>query len=109
MNDKNYASLEASKRLFSSGIVLKTDHVWYQRYPGWNIGTIGIEIDKYSKHYPAPSMAEVWKELPRYSRCKKVAVGTIAWIGMSKIMSNENSTDALIDLLIYIKGLDTPK
>ncbi len=108
MNPLNYGSLEASKRLVDAGIVIATDIHWvkYDYNGHWSyvlkdLKTVSISNPEV---FPAPSMAEVWKELPRYSRCKKVAVGTIAWIGMSKIMSNENPTDALIDLLIYLKG-----
>ena len=65
MNELNYASLEASKKLYEAGIVLETECYWHfndykyewqlerRDYFTENIGLI-----------PAPSMSEVWRELP---------------------------------------------
>ena len=73
MNPNNYASLEASRRLIEAGIVLETDFYHYVPYPKQypdkseiiskkDISPLkpiqGVEF------YPAPSMAEAWRELP---------------------------------------------
>ncbi len=104
MNLNNYASPEASKRLADAGIVLETEAVWY-KFPDtdWKLGRIGYEIDKYSIHIPAPSMAEVWRELPTGTRMIKGNDTYEVWLTEKPLASciNVNPTDALIDLLIH--------
>jgi len=59
--------------------------------------------------YPAPSMAEVWRELPEGTDFTKGAKISAAWCCHGKLGSpefqNANPTDALINLLIWIKTL----
>ena len=106
VNEANYVSLEASKRLDEAGIVLVTEKAWIMSYTGWelvdNIKYYGFWKD--AKKYPAPSMAEVWRELPLGSRLMR---GTedraVAWRWDSGEMINTNPTDALIDLLIWLR------
>ena len=121
MNPLNYASLEASKRLVSAGIVLETDYQWFhykEETFGWDITRrIGSVI---AEPYciPAPSMAEVWRELPegtsvhKGSELGKSERGiTAAWCCIRKgdgavtspDIQRDNPTDALIDLLIWLK------
>ena len=125
MNELNYASLEASKRLYDAGIVLETDAVWAQRIyldpPDWVL----ISKDTYDSGYfrnelnnqyeygiPAPSMAEVWRALPPGTGLRKAHSFTEAFNFTDTenadsiyppCNSPDNPTDALIDLLIYIK------
>jgi len=119
MNPLNYASLEASKRLVAAGIVLETEAVRERhRWPGgerWILVSRGIALNK---TIPAPSMAEVWRELPVYCGVVKGVDESIAKIAfdpepvpgptlkeLASIQRNTNPTDALIDLLIFTKGL----
>ncbi len=63
MNPLNYASIEASKALVDMGIVIETEAFWH--HDGDGVYSL--------RHYgsiPAPSMAEVWRELPRYIEVK---------------------------------------
>jgi hypothetical protein len=131
MNPNNYGTLEACQRLLDAGIVLETDcyhRVWVAKATNtlcsqvvtkdqmlWNkhgddVGD-GRDMDGVV-YIPAPSMAEVWRELPeQYDHLElmmyKDAWYTIVcygsdtmerWIGTH---SNTNPTDALIDLLIW--------
>ena len=55
MNELNYASLEASKRLYDAGIVLETDAVWAQRIyldpPDWVL--ISKDTREYNRKWRA--------------------------------------------------------
>jgi hypothetical protein len=82
MNELNYASLEASKKLVDNGIVLETDfywRVWTERdkfKSGTEIVTTEVMLalmnnDNFYEndvpgvvYYPAPCFTEVWRELP---------------------------------------------
>jgi hypothetical protein len=104
MNELNYASLEASKKLVDNGIVLKTDIVWAD-----SVLKTRNNVCVTDYVIPAPSMAEVWRELPFQSYIKKLDDGsTLVWICdddiESNMIANTNPTDALIDLLIWLKG-----
>ena len=119
MNTQNYASLEACQRLVDAGIVLETDFYHYLPYPDdlpncseliTKKSKILIEkSDKDAAFYPAPCFTEVWRELPRLTHCIKQDSDTKCVIEPSssieniKVMFNENPTDALIDLLIWVK------
>ena len=132
MNPNNYASLEASKRLVNAGIVLETDAVWiYARHIPlkgadriWKLfdrrSLMAIEVTEQrpSALIPAPSMAEVWRELSSFITrewdfankliltIKKMPFGiTDCYYGdtTEKLCSNINPTDALIDLLIWVR------
>ena len=115
MNSNNYGSREACERLVKAGIVLETDAVFENHV--WSGGNEWVLILKSfaGTNYellPTPSMAEVWRELPEGTTLQKWALGYQAWIApdYEKYHSqNTNPTDALIDLLIFVKGLDTPK
>ena len=123
MNTLNFGSLEASKRLVDVGIVLETEHCWqwkdpcspddmaYGAYGEWILVQRSIDhID--AECIPAPSMAEVWRELTDYKdlapALKKDGYYTCAYydcedntgLGYS---SDLNPTDALIDLLIWVR------
>ena len=123
MNNLNYASREASQRLVDAGIVLETEKVWFFSTTGWEL------VDRYTahpvnRHYlPAPSMAEVWRELPKKlphrgyivepHLCKRedteLHYASYAWEpsgGFYEVVSlyeNTNPSDALIDLLIWVR------
>ena len=119
MNILNYASLEASKRLVEAGIVLETDfyHVehhaggYYQQAIVPKIELLTIPKDDIVEINPAPSMAEVWRELLKkhnVSLSGQQEGLTTAWTyaggqETSPDIPNTNPTDALIDLLIWVK------
>lgn len=105
MNPLNYASLEASKRLVDAGIVLETEFCRDMACNPNKITTWPVGVDKgHPDFYPAPSMAEVWRELPVGA---SINVGTDGFSWCRKHTSpdiiNTNSTDALIDLLIWVR------
>uniref|UniRef100_A0A6M3X5T2 Uncharacterized protein n=1 Tax=viral metagenome TaxID=1070528 RepID=A0A6M3X5T2_9ZZZZ len=116
MNPNNYASLEASQRLLSSGIVLKTEVRWY-RYKGiWSEHSYPYKtIEEIS--IPRPSMAEAWRELPdsidgtfedQMADTYELMIGKTGGIAYAGYFAHEqfentNPTDALIDLLIHIR------
>ena len=113
MNPLNYASLEASKRLVEAGIVLETDFMWwnYDRENGWALAKSRDNKEKGLRLpigiVPAPSMAEVWRELPDRICIEKHIAFTQAnyptgELYTNKIFCNTNPTDALIDLLIWV-------
>ena len=58
------------------------------------------------RNVSSPSMAEVWRELPDSTCVNKDGDYTKCWIDskvLLKVFQNENPTDALIDLLIWVK------
>ena len=107
MNEANYASLEASKRLVDAGIVLETEKSWIMSSTGWeladNIKYYGFWKD--AKKYPAPSMAEVWRELPDATQIILIKRGVfhVVHYASNTIYTRKNPTDALIDLLIWVR------
>lgn len=115
MKAQNYASLETSKRLIDVGIVLETEVAWFFSSDSQPLLALrGLQCFPHIS-YPAPSMAEVWRELP----LKESSDGTYARLlfyshGISWITNadesffpykecGENPTDALIDLLIFVR------
>jgi hypothetical protein len=132
MNPNNYGTLEACKRLIDAGIVLETDFFW-ATYPERTLQSlkdagkampspyiIGKE-SIHNKHLigmgsyiPAPSMAEVWRELPNGKMEVYYHNGDAPYYSFqlysfqlrqigTPLYSNTSPTDALIDLLIWIK------
>jgi hypothetical protein len=119
MNNLNYATLEASKKLHDAGIMLETEKYWAWDNDKRYISHIPRLMNKggansHNNMIPAPSMAEVWRELPFQSYIKKLDDGsTLVWICdddadgkyiESNMIANTNPTDALIDLLVWLKG-----
>ena len=119
MNTQNYASLEASKGLVDAGIVLETDFCWSlinpeDPHPHHKSGdkprlTEWDYIDPIKDHnpltkFPAPSLAEVWRELEKHKASLYFSNDvTLAVIEASPSFYNINPTDALIDLLIWVR------
>jgi len=120
MNQLNYASLEACKRLVEAGIVLETDFVWRLGVDGWKLLTKDWVRDMMSNTYeslPAPSMVEVWRELPEtideYDlTCEKIFNGgmqagyttyDVSGLRWKVSLNAANPTDAMIDLLIWVR------
>jgi len=135
MNELNYASFEASKRLVDAGIVLETDFYWYvynedmcrsliaadKAIPApylVNRASVRTRIGSIPTAYvPAPSMAEVWRELPEtideYDlTCEKIFNGgmqagyttyDVSGLRWKVSLNAANPTDAMIDLLIWVR------
>jgi hypothetical protein len=123
MNPNNYATLEAAQRLLDAGIVLKAD-AYYGTYYNSKISNLYTAEEKNTDYnglkvyIPAPSMAEVWRELPDTIRIDEDGDAEIYFFKSGKThyvnyqyddhdvhveKSNTNPTDALIDLLIWVK------
>lgn len=124
MNQINYASFDASKRLVDAGIVLETEKVHFQIGDVWFLRDLlcaGSNLIPCKICIPAPSMAEVWRELPEeidgsflevwkhHTKKESGASYTIPADGYDdspeEVISftNINPTDALIDLLIWVR------
>lgn len=119
MNEQNYASLDASKRLIDAGIVLDTEAMWIQALDGSGAILVhcstdlmrAVALDR-DGSIPAPSMAEVWNELPEIYNGKYIHLEKDdGWTFVSYEVNNDpnvvkrsaNPTDALIDLLIWAR------
>ena len=109
MNPDNYGTREACRRLVKAGIVLKTEFYWQRELFGWTLVKSFSDI-------PAPSVAEVWRELPKsyrkdewltFPRLTQVAGATFASYyshnGEPRVFKEENPTDASIDLLLWVR------
>lgn len=115
MNPLNYASLEASRRLVKAGIVLETERVWRKNTSGeyYLSGNVTYNI---KSQIPAPSMAEVWREWPEsvvingllaFKTIQQTSFSFASYKSNdseSKVFKSTNPTDALIDLLIWVRN-----
>lgn len=114
MNTDNYCTREAAQKLIDNGIVLETDFVWFRSIVGWTI-LRSKETDTICEElFPAPSPAEVWRELKDESICivnnSTGVTATIADINYYDFTTtNTNLTDALIALLIWVRKSHEPK
>jgi hypothetical protein len=116
MNELNYASLEASKKLVDNGIVLsEVDFMWFEHEVGeWILmssDSVSIKAFKDGHAYPAPCFTDVWRELPAGASVYKgtvVEVANTAACMVDRIktpyIERTNPTDALINLLVWLKG-----
>lgn len=131
MNQENYCSLNVAKRLIDTGIVLETDAVWVKWYFD---GSVLSDRNPYEwrlqykaltqtdfESIPAPSFAEIWRELPDEIELEddggsialsvfKSGKTTYAGYYLNKDeevyeeKESSNSADALAELLIWAKG-----
>jgi hypothetical protein len=112
MNPLNYASLEASKRLVDAGIVLETEYYWIRVANSPMM--LHNNIHGADDYYPAPSMAEVWRELPDINQGARIyltKIGNQTQVGYgwpympssSVVGQNISPTDALIELLVWLR------
>ena len=126
MNEANHGSLPACQRLHAAGIVLETE-VYWEEIQHWKEDAINPNNPLlaqwrlcYGKNkqresnpqYPAPSMAEVARELLNRLGDKKYIrfgldskTGYFADIAYTdwKESTKANITDCLIDLLIFVE------
>lgn len=103
MNPNNYGTLPACQKLIDAGIVLETEHYWYRDRAGYDYLDLFPTVTPF-EGIPAPSMAEVWREVPNRTYLLKGndSGNSIAWIGEEPAVMNTNPTDALIELLILV-------
>ena len=125
MNELNYASLEASKKLAEAGIVLETDCIWVKWYSDnypqgeWRLMYKAlIQVEEFTEQYPAPCFTEVWRELPAtieidgetYNLCCHKIGGVNCAEYVSDLpetvgsVYGVNMADNLIELLVWVKG-----
>ena len=124
MNELNYASLSASKKLVDNSIVLETDFVWRLGADGWkllNKDWVTNMMSNTYESYPAPSFVEIWRELPDEIELEddggsialsvfKSGKTTYAGYYLNKDeevyeeKESSNPADALAELLIWAKG-----
>lgn len=118
------ASLEASKRLYEAGIILETEFTWGCQVnkdgeKTWKIQLNSCHFLNDETEFPAPSMAEVWRELPQDFFYKKMCCSLMLWKfnkgenteagywwhdEIIKSFLSANPVDALIDLLIWVRN-----
>lgn len=102
MNKDNYCSLEMSKKLVDAGIMLETDVYWIRIANSQMM--LSSFIYRVDEKYPAPTMAELWRELPTIPYLRKCCGRTEAWYNDNEnVFSNANPADALVELLILVK------
>lgn len=103
MNELNYASLEASKKLHEAGIAMRTDYYWASiDMKNWSLCVIPHKVG--FKEYPAPSVTELLREMPTETSVEKTDDGYIvpAW-KWNRYYCNENPADALIELYMWLE------
>jgi hypothetical protein len=126
MNPDNYGTLEACQSLVDKGIVMETERAWAFVDDGrgrnhWKIisvNTVLCEKIKYTNPeyvIPAPSMAEMWRELPEHYNGGRKCLMMVEALNIAGYSSgngfdcscnftSSNPTDALIHLRIWVKG-----
>jgi hypothetical protein len=119
-NPLNYATREASQKLLDNGIMLETENIWVWVDREWILSK-KEHYATFVPRYPAPSFAEVWRELPeeiivkdnflkyRILLWKYGGKSYCAYINNyndfgSEFFFNINPTDALIELKIWVEG-----
>lgn len=111
-NPNNYASLEMAHRLVEAGIVLKTETIWRQHNDECEFELVldGME-ESYDVCFPAPSMAEVLRVLPRNEELAILVrdhlrlTGGENYLTVIRIYTNFFScVGNLCELLIWVKG-----
>ena len=118
-NELNYASFESSKKLFETGVTLKTEFYWCKDKNGWYFFRAEeIYFREVLESIPAPSFAEIWRELPEdifiEEEYYKLSIGKSdnklvccysSQDGNFRTLPkySENITDALAELLLWLK------
>jgi hypothetical protein len=118
MNELNYGSKEVCEKLVKAGIVMETEVFWipyeYPDHREWRLYSRGCIPHR--EEIPAPSMAEMWRELPEHVQLGdmfydlfllKTNETTFASYGYEEQTEVEvhsiNPADALIDLRIWLE------
>jgi hypothetical protein len=117
MNKDNYCSLGMCKKLVEAGIVLETEVVFVKLFEGHKLRMKdSFSFREEDDYIPAPSMAELWRELPEtldvvdvmkphsYIRMTKFQGETVTGYGCQLDVGKRiNPSDSLADLLIWVK------
>ena len=127
MNPLNYGTREACQRLVDAGIVLETEFTWghciMKKADYWIIQPNSCHFLNGEPEYPAPSMAEVWRELHKLTMDFYLSIHppeTLLTVepsifkmtevtylyntySLAKHFLSTNPTDALIELLIWAR------
>jgi hypothetical protein len=116
MNQDNYVTQPVAQKLVDAGIVLETDAVWVKWYFGrsiltcrdpfeWRLMYKELTLDG-SETIPAPSFAEIWRELPSGTRVINRDIKTQVYINYADKddIFNTNPADAIAEFLIWVKG-----
>jgi len=124
MNPNNYGTLPACQRLAEAGIVMETERVWIaDEYPPFGASMkVILKWDLVSKRdlifanfgklpdgtIPAPSLAEVWRELPESYELLDL-IEKFMWEKYGEeweepdILDILRNPDRMIDLLIWVR------
>ena len=112
INPNNYCTREAAERLQKAGIGMETEIVWYQSVADdrwYLILSEYIREGKVKAIIPAPSLAEVWRELPKNPqdmldilRQYSGRDGLLFLFGL--LVKISHNIDAAIDLKIWLEG-----
>lgn len=105
MNNDNYCSLGMCQKLVEAGIVLETEAVFVELFEGYKLRRKdSFSFREEDDYIPAPTMAELWRELPTIPYLRKCCGRTEAWYNDNEnVFSNANPADALAELLILVK------
>lgn len=121
MKTYNYGSHEVCQRLVDAGIVLETEAWWGMISNNqWILQKGDSKYKASNVLVPAPSMVEVWRSLPLYTNdigqymlpnLVKVSFDLYSAFysncdgdrPVPQVYQNNKSTDALIDLLIWVR------
>lgn len=117
MNKDKYCSLGMCQKLVEAGIVLETEAVFVELFEGYKLRRKdSFSFREEDDYIPAPTMAELWRELPEtldvvdvmkphsYIRMTKFQGETVTGYGCQLDVGKRiNPSDSLADLLIWVK------
>ena len=109
MNELNVGSREACQRLYDAGIALRTSAYWHINPKGehellYDVFAGHLVCSEKCRLIPAPSMVEVWRELPKGCKLKKYSdSNTVFDPSEEHAFDSINPTDALIELRIWLE------
>jgi len=104
--NENYTPLLTSVELYDNGIILDTEFMWCCNDSGqYSVYPNGVHFLNNSPEYPAPTLYELYKELPKPTYITKGS-----WTGLTTVVdknelmgSHENPHVSFATLLIEIK------
>ena len=109
INPDNYGTHPACEKLYDAGIVLETDAHWYLRKHDnkWVCTLRTPQVTEYFECIPAPSPAEVWRELANYSIeliYRRILAVTEYELTIPEMFKLFLDLDSAISVLIWAKG-----
>jgi hypothetical protein len=93
MNNDNYCSLGMCQKLVEAGIVLETEVVFVKLFEGHKLRRKdSFSFREEDDYIPAPTMAELWRELPTIPYLRKCCGRTEAWYNDNEnVFSNKEA------------------